>query len=513
MSEAISAGPVAGAPPIQNPQRALLWLGLIPFIGLALIAIGVMAGLRGDELVMHCIAIGTGVLCFIPPAIDRVRPPEKRHVFLSILAPIFAVYFVMGVYTEYFFFPESAHAGRLRLISIEPADIVVGQLAALLGLVSLMVGFLLPIGGLAAQLFPLPRTDWPLSSTLRVALVMTAIGWAIFLSGQFGVLPGFLGSGFLGSFASSFYFGASILMIAWLRYRSKSALFVMAVLVPPTMLFSALTGSKKLLLSPLAVVAVTHIMYTRKLRLSWLAGGGALLVMIYPLANFYREAIQVGNRLGAIAVLRHPERLINGISLFLENQNLYDYVFAGFVASSVRLSALGILTVIVRDTPQYVPFQEGWTIWQCFIAFIPRVIWPGKPVIGIGQWITDNYTAPGHLIASQTGSSWMGELYLNFSWPGIAIGMFIFGVYFRFLQDTFMRTTTAIPVLLAGVAILWTVLPALQSTLQVPINGIIFAMFPIIFAHLLVRLFFGATAYSRASSSSVPSEGLARSGI
>ena len=178
MSEAISASPVTGASPIQNPQRALLWLGLIPFGGLALIAIGLMAGLRGDELLMHCIAVGTGVLCFIPPAIDRVRPPEKRHVFLSILAPIFAVYFVMGVYTEYFFFPDDAHAGRLRLISVDPGDIVFGQLAALLGLVSLMAGFLLPIGALGARLVPLPRTDWPLSSTLRVALVMTGIGWA-----------------------------------------------------------------------------------------------------------------------------------------------------------------------------------------------------------------------------------------------------------------------------------------------------------------------------------------------
>ena len=37
------------------------------------------------------------------------------------------------------------------------------------------------------------------------------------------------------------------------------------------------------------------------------------------------------------------------------------------------------------------PFQQGRTLALFPAAFVPRLLWPGKPEITLGQWITDTY--------------------------------------------------------------------------------------------------------------------------
>ena len=145
--------------------------------------------------------------------------------------------------------------------------------------------------------------------------------------------------------------------------------------------------------------------------------------------------------------------------------------------------------MIVRDTPEFVPFQGGWTIGYAFLAYIPRLIWAEKPDITQGQWVTDNYGAPTSDIVSQTGPSWVGELFFNFGYPGVIIGMALIGLYFRALRESLFGSQSTVPALLVGVVVLYASAPKLGGALAAPINGITFYGGMVMMVHFLVRSF------------------------
>jgi hypothetical protein len=91
-----------------------------------------------------------------------------------------------------------------------------------------------------------------------------------------------------------------------------------------------------------------------------------------------------------------------------------------------RLTLKGSVDIIVRETGVTVPFQDGYTLAPLVTAFIPRLVL-NKPSIQSGQIMNkafnlspsdDTYISPSHL----------GELYWNFGWPGVVVGMSLIGL-------------------------------------------------------------------------------------
>ena len=414
--------------------------------------------------------------------------------FITLLMLSYMVHLVLPVFTQYFA-PEGT-GGVLDFKRLDPSDVAAGQMVTLAGLVMMLLGFYLPVGKALASLAPEPRYDWSHNAALSVAFVMIPLGWSIYLAGQFGLIPTRAGSGFLGQIASSIFFGIALLTILYIRNRSRVALMMLIVLIPPTMAFNFFTGSKRLFLTALAMVAIPYIVIDRRIRTSWIIAAVAMLVILYPVAQFYREVVQRGFTLSAVEVLSNPARALGTIAAFTSGIEPLEYVTAGFRATGLRLNALTLPCIIVRDTPDVVPFQGGWSIGYIFVSYIPRVLWPDKPVTTIGQWITDNYGAGPH-IRSNTGPSWIGELYMNFGNPGVIFGMLLMGLFFRLLQQICFQPGASIPLLLAAVVVLYQVARSPQGGLIQPVNGVIFSIPPIMAAHFVVRLLGGAVPLRR----------------
>jgi len=82
--------------------------------------------------------------------------------------------------------------------------------------------------------------------------------------------------------------------------------------------------------------------------------------------------------------------------------------------------------IIIDKTPDVIHYQYGRTFLDYFLQFVPRLFWPDKPV-------PIEYAVTTLLTGVESGSPFtiIGELYLNFQWPGIMLGMFVFGVFVR----------------------------------------------------------------------------------
>jgi hypothetical protein len=99
-----------------------------------------------------------------------------------------------------------------------------------------------------------------------------------------------------------------------------------------------------------------------------------------------------------------------------------------------RSSAKGSVEMIVRGTGPgtSVAYQHGYTLSPILAAFIPKIIWPSKPNVEAGRILNrqfhvsedpDTYISPSHL----------GELYWNFGWVGVVVGMLAIGSLLGFI--------------------------------------------------------------------------------
>jgi hypothetical protein len=66
-----------------------------------------------------------------------------------------------------------------------------------------------------------------------------------------------------------------------------------------------------------------------------------------------------------------------------------------------------------------------------FYPFVPRAIWPSKPILDEGGWFTVALSGgfgDARTIGSSTAITYPGDLYLQFGLWGIPLGMFVLGV-------------------------------------------------------------------------------------
>jgi hypothetical protein len=449
--------------------------------------VGVGLGLPSNRIPLLGIAVATGILVVSPLVLDSMRPPARRHLLLSIFSLSYLLHFVLPVFVSYLGSSGYAPETFAHLRGLTPEDMARGELMAFVAYAALLVAYILPIGRAAAHALPRMKREWSHEATLAVALFMIPLGWAVFLAGQFGLIPDRAGSGALGTIASATNFGLALLAICHLRYRSKAALALLGIFIPPTMTFNFFTGSKQLFLMPLAMVATAHIIVTRRLRLWWIGGFLVAITLLYPISQVYREYL-FGRHLSAVQVISSPDYVFGLMQRFVDTAKLGDYMLEGIVATSNRLNALGITSVIARDAGNRVPFQNGWSLGYIAISYVPRFLWPDKPLTTIGRFVTDHFGS-GPWIDSATGPSWVGEFYFNFGWPGVVIGMGLLGVWFRWLHEAFLGANATIPSFFAGVIALFAIAPAVQGGVIGPINGVVYTVIPIVLVHLCVRAF------------------------
>lgn len=92
---------------------------------------------------------------------------------------------------------------------------------------------------------------------------------------------------------------------------------------------------------------------------------------------------------------------------------------------------------IVTTGLRYRGWLNGESLYQCVVTFIPRSVWPNKPVIGLGKeayhWM--GYTGKG-MATVPLSTDW----YLNYGFLGVIVGMSLSGCYYSFIEKLLLST-------------------------------------------------------------------------
>jgi len=442
-------------------------------------------GLDRQELTMMMLSLATFVVASVPIVINQGIPSNRRHIFITLMGLLFIGSYVLPPLFYYIPSQPPTDAPGFAYSLLERPDLIVGQIFGLLGLSVMLIAYSLPFGRVLADRLPRPLVDWPLSTLITVSIVMLILGWGVLLPGAVGLIPGGWGSGFIGAFTFGTIYANVTLTLGWIRHRSTTALLLLALNILLGVAFGLVTTSKTQVLIRPFISAITFVLVGGKIRTRWLAAGLVALALLYPASNIGRNIR--GHYPSLAAAVADPVGMLTAIGAQSARWDLGEWFETGLVATSHRVDALGATSVLVRDTPRRFEFQNGRTLALFFQAWVPRVIWPEKPDITIGRWVTSTYGSGPH-IASNTAPSHIGEYYINFGALGVIFGMFLVGSLGRFAHESLMwRGGTAASILVMTV-VLYQLILKFEAGIAGNYAGTIMSILPIWLIHQAVVL-------------------------
>jgi hypothetical protein len=209
------------------------------------------------------------------------------------------------------------------------------------------------------------------------------------------------------------------------RRSSGRLLFAAGVVVYVLAAFLGDSSSKSYTM--LAFLPAIVFFGRRKYR-KWIPAGALVLAVLY---------------LGVIAPAVNNSRMINGkdsyenvvtglqsSSPFYTGEPLLQSLQSQFDGLMGRLFEMPPVTGFMVSEVRRSGFRMGATMGNLYYAFVPRIVWAGKPSVSRGAWFTTYLRmAPREAEATtSTGMTIVGEWYWNFGIAGVVLGMFFMGL-------------------------------------------------------------------------------------
>lgn len=304
-------------------------------------------------------------------------------------------------------------------------DIIhLGQLAILIGTVCFAAGYVATqkVPGLAPRPWAMPISPVAVfvlvfaASFAMMALFFYKMGFvAQVMSLRFSASKFFVQEG-TGVQSSLGYLtvGGDLIVVAFLYY------FTFAKRISPY----------NVIVLALAFVCVCYFLSSRR------NGVLIVLVLLAILFNVRHGRTDILVSLKRYAVIGAVILALSFVGLVRQsggNKALSSYQIADAIAVTYTQSMQGAYfldpakTAIIMDqTSKRDLFLYGSSFVNFFAFPVPRVLWPGKPQIRIGPYVAQVLLHYDNASGAPPGG--VGELYMNFGWGGLIVGMTLVGV-------------------------------------------------------------------------------------
>ena len=258
--------------------------------------------------------------------------------------------------------------------------------------------------------------------------------------------------------------GVLLLAYAWRVRRNVTLALVLAAVVTLQVVLGFIIDIKGTALLGGVLVIVAIILIDGRIPIAWLAGAFVFVQLSFPLFQAYREYIHGDLGEARTTVLHNLGRVFDRVlSESHEVTKGPDRAQTFFE----RLSLYGSVKMVVTRTGVDVPYEHGYTLIPLISTFVPRLIWPGKPDIQAGQLVNKAFHV-SQVAATYISPSHLGELYWNFGWSGVVLGMPLIGFLFGFIGARFnLREGRTVTHLLVTVVTLHYVVQGFEGTIAV----------------------------------------------
>jgi len=443
------------------------------------------------------------LICTLP--LLFMRKLNDRHALLALFSANYFVQFALLDYLQ--LFSGGAVYVRQAPVLSEAEGVI------LVGAVMVQLCFLL-VSSTPRRQSSKPIADWPpellLYGGLALWLAGTWLSWVYKVDIMVAPTAAATRQGFatlnslqiLGFMIAAYLQPLSIAMLAYAYCRQRRPLLVpvLIVAVLAQLAIGFVSDSKSDALLGVVLVAVTRLLLEGRLPRLWIVGAVVFIGGVYPVLTANRAVrseyglthVDAAQQIGQVVSRALETNKTEAKNEDEKRQAIYE-----------RLSLKGSVDMIVSRTGHGVAFQNGNTLESLLTVFIPRILWSDKPDLQVGRLVTaqflgsespDLYTSPSHV----------GELYWNFGWPGVVIGMGLIGLLLGYVG---VRTDLSAGINLTRVLIIMVTIQQLiigsESTFAAPYTVWLRSLLAIGLAHWLIARP-GAGAQSDVAPQTVP---------
>jgi hypothetical protein len=438
-----------------DPRRRLFSAGLMAW-GLVGLCVGaILLTQLGDHnqfsrlyLLPWCLA--TGVVILFPgaylAAIGRFHP--FHPLVLAAWSYFLPGFFIGGLILTF----GMGEPYIISLIQDESTALPLTFVYIMLGFGFMTLGFAVSyakrLGFSISRVFP--KWDISTDKVLFPAVILMTLGAANTLAGYALGILGFQHTDQMGIFdgvlylLSLFLFEGSVLLWLYVFRSSRFGLrqvLTTGVLLAISLTQSALQGSRGALVHEFILIAFAFSFSGRKITAKHYTIGAvcvslALLVgMIY--GTTFRGVKGTRDRISIDEYAAIVPSTMNNLS----EQNLSTVFDTGLSSITNRLDSVSSLAVVVSNYEALAPYEEIWGIndniyVDTVIFFIPRLLWPNKPVpIELSRYgdLYFNYAENSFAMTP------MGDLLRNYGPVGVPIGMFVLGFIIRVIYSSLVE--------------------------------------------------------------------------
>jgi oligosaccharide repeat unit polymerase len=305
--------------------------------------------------------------------------------------------------------------------------------ASVIGLLAFWLGYYIHFGrNIGSSLPALPR-NWNITGALALALLCILIGWALRLFGalQLGGIAAWLaadkhlvfaeneGTMYLVIVGNLARVGLYILLILARAHKGRSYWFLFICFLVPDLIYNFLSGSRgQFVFLLMGLIVILWMTSDREHRTGMRYGRWAAilliaLIVLFPLFSALRGGI-----------ISPEAALLRAATFWADPLRLFEVMW-------VRQHGLDSLAVVIQDVPEIEPFAFGQQLFLPLVAWIPRAIWPEKPVISLGEIFYQKFFPPIFHEGTAVAVTLPGQFYWALGFAGIVPGLFFMGVLWQ----------------------------------------------------------------------------------
>jgi len=233
--------------------------------------------------------------------------------------------------------------------------------------------------------------------------------------------------------------GIMVLAYWWSVWDRRGSTLLMLGLIAAQFIVGWIIDTKEVAIGAPFIMLLTRFITLGRVPLRWVIPSILGIVLVFPVLTAKR--IIVTEYLGmtrAEALSHSGEILWRAITEQGEvRAGKYGQKSQSFLERATDKAAVEMfVTHVGKDKP----FKMGETLDQLLYVFVPRVIWSDKPGANSAQTFNREF----HLSEdpdTHISPTFLGELYWNFGYMGVVLGMTLFGLIFGFVAKRFDPST------------------------------------------------------------------------